>query len=201
MNQKTKSFQAVALPDAEPQAGQAAMPVWLIIGLFVIFFWGSLYFDAHGGWFSPQVYAPYRNIEELTLFQPATEERWKTDGKRVFELICALCHGMDGLGRPAQAPPFVGSEWVLTDNPGRLARIPLGGLNGPIKVNGVEWNLAMPAMGATLPDEDLAAVLTYMRNSWGNKASEITTDQIKAIRAAAAPHTQPWTADELMKLP
>jgi mono/diheme cytochrome c family protein len=55
----------------------------------------------------------------------------------------------------------------------------------------------MPAMGAALSDEDLAAVLSYIRQSWGNKASAITPDQVKAIRAQVGNRSQPWTAEEL----
>jgi len=187
--------------EAEPKAGAAAMPIWLIVALLVIFFYGGLSFDDRGGWFSPQVYAPYRSVAQVALFQPTGDDGGIGRGKVVYEQVCALCHGSDGLGKPAQAPPFAGSEWVVTDNVGRLIRIPLQGLNGPITVKGVEWNLAMPAMGAALPDDDLAALLSYMRNAWGNKASVITPEQVKAIRAATASRTQPWTGPELNALP
>ena len=72
------------------------------------------------------------------------------------------------MGKPGQAPPFARSEWAL-GNPNRMIRIPWPGLAGPIQVAGTEWNLAMPAMGAALPDDDLAAVLTYIRQSWGTR--------------------------------
>jgi mono/diheme cytochrome c family protein len=114
----------------------------------------------------------------------------------VYENVCALCHNSDGMGKPNQGPPFVGSEWVL-GSPARLIRIPIHGLTGPIMVKGESWNLNMAAMGAALPDEDLAAVLTYMRQSWGNKADPITADQVKAVRAEAGNRAQPWTAEEL----
>jgi mono/diheme cytochrome c family protein len=78
-----------------------------------------------------------------------------------------------------------------------MIRIPLAGLSGPVQVNSQSWNLAMPAMGAALPDDDLAAVLTYIRQSWGNKASAITPEQVKAVRAEVGNRTQPWTADQL----
>ena len=58
----------------------------------------------------------------------------------------------------------------------------------------------MPAMGATLSDDDLAGVLTYIRQSWGNKASAITPEQVKAVKAEVGNRTQPWTADELNAL-
>jgi len=184
---------------AEPQAGSASMPIWLIPVALVIFFFGGIYFDANGGWFDQKVYAPYHSVEEVQLYQPVGGDDDLVLGKRVYEQVCALCHGVDGMGKPGQAPPFKGSEWVLTDNVGRLIHIPLNGLSGPIKVNGETWNLSMPAMGAALPDDQLAAVLSYMRNSWGNKASKVTADDVKAVRATSGSHA-PWTADELMKL-
>lgn len=199
MSQKSSTISAPSA--AEPQAGNAAMPVWLLMAVLVVLLFGGIYFDANGGGFSQQVYAPYHSVDELKNFQPPGGDDDLVLGKRVFEQVCALCHGVDGMGKVGQAPPFKASEWVLTDNTGRLIRIPLAGLTGPIKVNGQEWNLAMPAMGAALPDDQLAAVLSYMRNSWGNKASKITPADVKACRAAAASHTQQWTADELMKLP
>jgi mono/diheme cytochrome c family protein len=200
MSQNANTLKAGTLTNGEPRAGAAAMPIWLLVALLLAFFGGGLYFDTHGGWFSAKVYAPYRSEAELALFQPASgADRALQRGKVVYEQVCALCHGVDGMGKPNQAPPFVDSEWVLTEKTGQLIRIPLNGLTGPIKVKGVEWNLAMPAMGAALPDEDVAAVLTYMRNAWGNKASEITVEQVKAVRAASN-RTQPWTGEELLKV-
>ena len=71
---------------------------------------------------------------------------------------------------------------------------------GTLKVEGQEWNLNMAAMGAALRDEDLAAVLTYIRTSWGNKAGAVTADDVKKIRAEIK-GTQPINSDQLMKLP
>lgn len=82
-----------------------------------------------------------------------------------------------------------------------MIRIPLSGLSGPAKVKDTEWNLSMPAMGAALPDDDLAAVLTYIRQSWGNKGSAVTPEQVKAVRAEINNRSQPWTVDQLDKIP
>ena len=182
--------------DAEPQAGRTAVPVWLIVLFFLLLYWGMVYFDQHSGWFNAQVYTPYRSAAELVIYQPPTGGPDLSRGKAVYENICGLCHNNDGSGKSGQAPPFVGSEWAL-GSPNRMIRIPLAGLAGPIQVNGQPWNLAMPAMGAALPDDDLAAVLTYIRQSWGNKASAITPEQVKAVRAEVGNRTQPWTADQL----
>lgn len=180
---------------AEPKAVDAAVPIGLVVLLLVLLFGGMVYFDQRGAWFKPEVYAPYASVIELQSFQPPTGGINLERGKVVYESVCALCHNPDGAGKPNQAPPFVGSEWVL-GNPNRMMRIPLSGLNGPIKVNNVEWNLSMPAMGAALSDDDLSAVLTYIRSSWGNKASPITAAQVKAVRAEVANHPM-WTVEQL----
>jgi mono/diheme cytochrome c family protein len=182
--------------EAEPQAGRRAVPVWLIVLLFLLLYWGMVYFDRHSGWFNAQVYTPYRSAAEVALYQPPTGGPDLSRGKAVYENICGLCHNNDGSGKPGQAPPFIGSDWVL-GSPNRVIRIPLAGLVGPIQVNGQQWNLAMPAMGATLSDDDLAAVLTYIRQSWGNKASAITPEQVKAVKTEVGNRAQPWTADQL----
>ncbi len=195
--------QPVALTPAGggPQAGRAAVPVWSFNLLFVLFYWGMVYFDLHGGWFNPQVYTPYATISEVERYQPPREGPDLARGKAVYETVCGLCHNNDGMGKPNQAPPFVGSEWVL-GSPARMIRIPLAGLTGPITVQGQAINLSsMPAMGAALSDEDLAAVLTYIRSSWGNKASPISAEQVKAVRAEIGNRTQPWTAGDLMAVP
>lgn len=182
----------------EPVANAAPVPVWLFVVLFALLYVGMAYFDRHSGWFNTQVYAPYGSLAQLQSFQPPSGAGNLDRGKTVYENVCALCHGSDGKGKPAQAPTLVDSEWV-TGSPERLIRIPLNGLAGPIEVKGEKWNLAMPAMGAALSDDDLAAALSYMRQSWGNKASIITPEQVKAIRAEVGTRSQPWTAAELLK--
>ena len=181
---------------AEPHARPTPAPVWLFVLLFLILYGGMIYFDSHGGSFNPQVYAPYRSLAGLTLYQPPASGPDLARGKAVYENVCGLCHNTDGTGKPNQAPPFAGSEWVL-GSLNRMIRIPLLGLSGPIKVKDQEWNLAMPNMGAALSDDDLAAVLTYIRRSWGNQASAITPEQVKAVRAELGNRNQPATVDYL----
>jgi mono/diheme cytochrome c family protein len=190
-------------PDAaEPQAGRSAVPVWLFIMLFLLLYWGMVYFDQRSGWFNEEVYVPYHSYAEVELCQPPRGGVNLARGKAVFESICALCHNVNGTGNPGQAPSFVGSEWVLgTAN--RMIRIPQNGLAGPIPLKGETWNLqpAMPAMGNALSDEDLAAVLSYIRQSWGNHASVVTPEQVHAVRQQIGNRTQPWTAEQLTAIP
>jgi mono/diheme cytochrome c family protein len=77
----------------------------------------------------------------------------------------------------------------------------LEGVAGSIQVGGKEWNLNMAAMGAALSDADLAAVLTYLRTSWGNKAGEVTADDVKKIRDALGGQVQQLSGEQLQKLP
>jgi mono/diheme cytochrome c family protein len=190
------SASSMAGTAAEPKAGSNAVPIWLIVVLCLLGYWGMVFFDQHGGWFSSDVYVPFRSAAEVQTYQPVVGDEWRTRGKTVYENVCALCHNTDGTGKPGQAPPFVGSEWVL-GSPERMIRIPLSGLTGSVTIKGQAWNLSMPAMGAALSDEDLAATLSYIRNSWGNKASVITPEQVKTIRTAVGNRTQPWTAELL----
>jgi len=93
-------------------------------------------------------------------------------------------------------PPLANSQWLERD-PEILARILLHGLNGPIRVRGATYNNVMLAHKETLSDQEIADVLTYARNSWGNRASAVTAQQVAAIRAKEAARDQPWTAAEL----
>jgi quinoprotein glucose dehydrogenase len=94
---------------------------------------------------------------------------------------CMACHGADGGGAPGVGPPLAGSEWV-TGPVENLIRIQLRGLMGPIKVKGTEYNLVMPPQ-AHQNDDQIAAVLTYIRNSFGNQAGPVTAAQVAALRS------------------
>lgn len=185
----------VPAPNKAPERG-AAVPIWLIVLMGVLAYYGAVYFDEHGGWFNAKVYEPYQTYAQLESYQPKGAAATLARGKAVFDTICALCHGLDAEGKPGQAPPLAGSEWAL-GNPEHMIRIPLYGLTGPVTVKGQQFNLSMPAMGAALSPEDLAAVLTYIRSSFGNKASPITPEQVSAIKTKVGTRSQPFTADEL----
>ena len=118
------------------------------------------------------------------------------DGKQVYATTCAACHQATGEGVAGVFPPLVGSEWVTGDE-GKLARIILHGITGPIEVAGETYNGMMPPWGGTMKDADIAAVITYVRSAWGNKASPITAAKVASIRAANSSRKTPWTAAEL----
>ena len=112
-------------------------------------------------------------------------------------LVCAACHGQNGEGVPNLAPPLAKSEWV-TGPVSNLIRIQMRGLNGPITVAGVEYNLpvGMAALNYQT-DEQMASVLTFIRNSWGNKASAVKPEQVKALRSEIG--KPPLTAKDLIQ--
>ncbi|HEX5220399.1 MAG TPA: cytochrome c [Verrucomicrobiae bacterium] len=190
-------------PEAEPTVTTTTVPMWLIVGTLVLLFLSAWYFDLHGAWFHAKVYPPYTSWANVNEFQPGDGGPDPNKGRPLYESNCALCHNSDGSGKPGQAPPLAGSEWVVTTGVNRLIRIPQVGLTGPIKVKGQDYNNlpSMAGMGATYTDEQLADVLNYIRNSWGNKAPFVTPEQVKKVRTDLGGRSQPYTPDELMKLP
>ncbi len=119
------------------------------------------------------------------------------DGAKIYAATCQACHQASGLGLPNQFPPLVGSEWV-TGSEERLLRIILHGVVGEIEVEGEMFNGSMPTWGPTFKDEELAAVATYVRQAWGNKAAPVTTATVTRVRLQYAWRTTPWTARELL---
>ncbi len=115
---------------------------------------------------------------------------------------CATCHQPNGKGMAGAFPPLAGSDWANAKDPAVPIRVVLHGLNGPITVAGQRFNSAMPAYGTNQPlnDSAVAAVLTYVRSSWGNTASAVTPAEVAAQRAATATRTTPWTAKDLEPL-
>ncbi|MDX1953501.1 MAG: cytochrome c [Verrucomicrobiota bacterium] len=186
---------------AEPTVSDQEIPIWFFVLLAILLFWGLVYLDQAAGGFNSKVYPPYKSIAAVRDANPKSGDEVRlARGEQHYKTGCVLCHQPNGLGTPGQFPPLAGSEWV-TGSPGRLIRIPLHGLAGPIKVKGEDWNAAMPAMGAAFTDEQLADLLTYIRQTWGNKAPAISTEQVKAVRSDTGSRTEPWSAAELSALP
>jgi cytochrome c oxidase cbb3-type subunit 2 len=117
--------------------------------------------------------------------------------------LCYTCHQPNGKGIPGQFPPLAGSDWVLGDKE-RLIKISIHGLMGEIVVNGVKYNNVMAPPGippGSLTDEQIADVLTYIRNEWGNSASAVSPSEVASVRSTVQDRApmQMWTAAELEK--
>src|SRR6266566_5936844 len=187
--------------ELEPTAGSARAPVWLFVLVAMLAFWGMGFLDNHGGGFNAQVYRPYKSPKELEDDQPRSGNDAFRKGQKVFETYCQVCHQSTGLGAPNQFPPLAGSEWVLAKEPGRVIRIVLHGLQGPVTVNGRQFNSSgMPPWKDTLTDEEIADVLTYIRQEWGNNASSVTAERVKAIREKTSSRSGQLFANDLQNV-
>lgn len=101
-------------------------------------------------------------------------------GKKVYDTYCLSCHQSDGSGVPKLNPPLIKTDWVTGDKQ-RLINILLKGMNERIEIDGEEYENVM-ASHAFLKDEQIADVLTYIRNSFGNKASLVSAAEVKSAR-------------------
>lgn len=120
----------------------------------------------------------------------------QADGEQIYTSRCATCHQASGKGVPGVFPPVTGTEYV-TGEKGQLVRIILHGLSGEIEVGGQTYSGSMPPWGSFLSNEEVAAVSTYLRQNFGNEASEVTPSEVQAVRNAHTDRSQPWTAEEL----
>lgn len=103
-------------------------------------------------------------------------------GQQVYGAYCSTCHQASGQGLPGAFPPLTGTDWVLGDE-GRLIRLVLNGMRGPVEVNGEVYDNVMTAHNF-LTDDQIAAVLTYVRTSFGNDAPPVAPETVQAVRAA-----------------
>ena len=127
-----------------------------------------------------------------------------TFGRQHYLTGCAGCHGNTGDGLPRFAPPLVRSEWVLGDER-RLARILLHGMEGPVDVAGKRYGPPdiLPVMPphSVLDDAEIASIMTYIRNAWGNAAAPVSPRTVGRIRHGSQGQTLPWTPEQLLALP
>ncbi len=185
----------------EPQSGDEPLPPWLVVVFFAFVFGGGLYLAYFSGGFQSNVFNPVPAAPAAAKVAGPVDP--KIIGKRVFTQNCVICHQATGLGIPGQFPPLVGSEWVLGSDwhgDSHLVSTLLKGLQGPVEVKGVTYNNAMPTW-AQLTDEQIAAVLTYIRSEWGNDAPPIPVDYVTKIRAKITTRTEAWLQKDLQAIP
>ena len=118
-------------------------------------------------------------------------------GKAVYSRTCIACHQPTGMGLPPVFPPLAGSEWIAKDASIAVRNI-INGMQGPITVKGVTYNSMMPPV-AGLSDKDIADVVTYVNNTWGNSGPSVTEAEVAAIKKKYADRKTPWTAAEYEK--
>ncbi|MGC3988512.1 MAG: cytochrome c [Chthoniobacteraceae bacterium] len=125
-----------------------------------------------------------------------TNDPNSTDGRQVYQLQCAACHGAEGQGMPNLHPPLTAQEWVNAPSK-RLIALVLDGMQGDVTVSGAVYRGVMPAWRSALTDGQIASVLTYVRQSWGNQAPPVLSTDVGTIRADYLQRNAFWTPREL----
>ena len=130
------------------------------------------------------------------------DQKLFAQGRQLYLNTCSGCHGTDGAGMSRFAPTLIGSDWVTGDEK-RLVLILLHGMEGPVQVAGKTYDVPdiLPVMPAhsTMDDASLTAILTYIRNEWGNQAGPINRRVVGMTRVTSQGRVVPWTAKELNK--
>jgi len=199
----TRIHEQIRREKVDPDLGDEPLPLWGIGFVMVILALGFTYFGMFSGGFRGDVYDERGGAAMAAAGGgAATEEEdpmvtMIKNGKRVFQANCQACHQATGGGVAGLYPPLVGTRWVL-ENDERLISLILGGLQGPIEVKGNTYNNVMVGWAPTLSDSQVASVITYIRQEWGNEAPPVTPEQVAAARSAH-PRSEAWTAAELIE--
>ena len=126
-------------------------------------------------------------VVEVTPLTPEEQKRFVA-GAEIYKNLCVACHQPDGRGKEKLAPSLLESRYTSGD-PGAPVRILLAGKEGTVGL--------MPPLGGTLNDEQIAAVLTYVRREWGNTGSPVDPEDVAETRGMTKNRTRPWTDAEL----
>ena len=181
----------------DPGENSSPMPVFILFVFAALCFWGGIYLVEHSGGFSKNAYAfDYDPNAKVAAIQVSLFDR----GRKIYNAQCVACHQTNGMGVTGVYPPLSGSEWVLGHQE-VLARILINGLNGPLEVLGNQYNGNMPAFGPAglnLKPLDIASVLTYIRQEWGNVESDFAEETMKQYMDMYSARTTPWNAEELV---
>jgi mono/diheme cytochrome c family protein len=185
--------QIVSREQREPDEGFEPTPWWVWLVSVLVLFAMGFYLGRYSGTFGTIAHEvempPQPGVE---LVEPPVH------GDRFYAGLCQPCHGSDGQGVPGRYPPLAGSEWVIED-PETPTRIVLFGLEGPITVRGQRYNEQMDPFAHRLNDRQVAAIVNYIRTSWGNQAPEIEPELVREIRVEHEGRGR-WNERELQEL-
>jgi len=185
------------------QASSAPLSPWIVGGFMLSLFLGGLYLSFNSGGFRSDVYESNAVNWAGGGTQAAAPVDPKVVGKRLYSQNCVVCHQASGQGVAGQFPPLAGSEWVngsAKHGENHLVLLMLHGHQGPMNVMGGAYNNAMPQW-KQLSDDQIAAVLTYIRSDWGNNAPAIDPAFVAGIRSEHKDQSDPWTQSQLMAMP
>lgn len=180
----------------EPSEGFSPTPLFLVFVFMILAFWGGVYMVQYSGDFSAFHYDETRVAGVAEATGPR-EVDMMVLGRRVYAQNCQVCHQASGDGQRGVYPPVARADWVR-DNPERLVKVVLHGLEGPVVVNGNNYNNAMTAF-ERLNDQQIAAVLTYIRTDpdFGNDSYPVGEELVARVRAEFEGRRNAWTQPEL----
>lgn len=188
----TRLHSAAAREKADPAARPVPISLWAVVCIGAIGIMAGGYFGSNTGknfgianiqgynydlQFPEGAAGGAAVLSDEELHQP---ENWKSAGKAIYSQ-CVACHTASGEGQPGLYPPLKASEFVIHGEK-RLVAILQHGVTGALTVNGKPFNGQMQPLGAGMTDKQLAQLLSYIRNEWGNAASIIYEDQVNALR-------------------
>ncbi len=200
----TDIHESILREKADPQEGQEPMALWVIALICITIAWGGFYLGTYSGGFRADVYDE-RAGGGLGGSGSSSDGAAKEEvldpmvvalraGRRAYTSNCASCHQATGQGVAGQYPTLAGSSRVLGPDK-KLVALVLHGYNGPV------YSAAMPAQQTLLSDAQIANILTFVRQEWGNQANPITEEEVAAIRAEFAGRVREWSTEELDALP
>lgn len=189
------------LAEGKSPNGEGSEPVaiWYIVIVGVVLFGAGFYFAMFSGGFRHDAYTISGGPSGGKAGAEGPKLSLAQIGEKVYGKNCVTCHMANGMGTPGVYPPLVGSEFVL-ESSSRLTAILLHGIKGPITVKGQTVNGQMEPLGRDMKDEQLAAVMTYIRSAWGNTGSEIKPDQVAAARIQFKDQADYYTEAELLAI-
>jgi mono/diheme cytochrome c family protein len=180
----------------DPNESNRPLPWFLVMSLGAMAMWGAFYiYSTPSG--EDSAFGDQRTVASLRPPVVLAGAAATVDGKQVYGAKCAACHQGSGLGVAGVFPPLAASEWVIGDEK-ILANILLHGVNGEMVVKGITYKGAMPAWNS-LSDDELAAVLTYIRSEWGNAAPPIKPETITSQRELTKARTEPYAGGSSIK--
>jgi mono/diheme cytochrome c family protein len=177
----TEVHSQLAREKEEPSEGFATIPVFLVFLVCALGFWGGVYLTRNSGGFSPGVF----DLDAVTTVAADTGPKAfvpdPVKGQQLYMIHCATCHQPNGLGAPGVFPPLAKSDW-LDGNQERTIKLILAGLAGEATVNGIKYNGNMPNVGAALKDGQVANIMTYVNQAWGNTLGPVNDTEVAEVR-------------------
>ena len=192
-------YAAMRRENADPDEKVRPLPWFFTMFLGAMGMWGAFYIAATPSG-EVSAYGDQRTVSQLRPPAPAATAAAgaaRVDGKQLYGALCAACHQASGQGLPGVFPPLAGAEWVLGDER-ILISLLLHGVQGEIIVKGNTYNGVMPAFG-NRSDDEVAAVLTYIRAEWGNQAAPVTAAAVQAQRQATQGQAGPYQGGAALK--